>query len=180
MGISGLKSDDRQGLGLPGSTLINCLWLRTRPSQKSSPLLIETLTLSSQRYSIAVETSSNPCQHQYLWKFQCLQAYLNLLFQNLMVYFKFYNLFSFSLCSVRQKQNALPTPPPCFEMSFFFWKLTHLGTSGVRVSGFEYQLQLPIATYLRQASYHSRVLLFLLNGDSHSVPLDNKEINQSM
>lgn len=60
-----------------------------------------------------------------------------------MVYFKFYtyNMFSFSLCSVRQQYNALP-PPLCFEMSFFFWTLTHLGASGVRVSGFEYQLQL--------------------------------------
>ena len=34
--------------------------------------------------------------------------------------------------------------------------------------------------YLRQASYQSRVLLFLLNGDNHSVPLDSKEINQSI
>ena len=40
-----------------------------------------------------------------------------------------------------KQYNAL-TQTLCFEMSFFFWKLTHLGASGVRVSGFEYQLQL--------------------------------------
>ena len=76
----------------------------------------------------------------------------------------------------------MPSPPhPMLWNEFFFsWKLTHLGTSGVRVSRFEYQPQLPIATYLRQASYHSRVLLFLLNGDNHSVPLDSREIDQSI